>query len=108
SSTHWLTCQNTSLLNQIIHSAISKVTQSADTDLPPHQLSDLIRAIYTHPSINPTPTFLDSYSLYSTIRGLHREIIYIDIDRYIALNHFISIIKYRYISINWIKIDIYL
>ena len=39
---------------------------------------------------------------------LHREIIYIDIDRYIALNRFISIIKYRYISINWIKIDIYL
>ena len=37
---------------------------------------------------------------------MHREIIYIDIDRYIALNHFISIIKYRYISINWIKIDI--
>ena len=70
SSTHWLTCQNTSLLNQIIHSAISKVTQSADTDLPPHQLSDLIRAIYTHPSFNPTPTFLDPYSLYSTIRGL--------------------------------------
>ena len=39
---------------------------------------------------------------------VHREIIYIDIDRYIALNRFISIIKYRYISINWIKIDIYL
>ena len=37
---------------------------------------------------------------------IHREIIYIDIDRYIALNRFISIIKYRYISINWIKIDI--
>ena len=44
---------------------------------------------------------------YLRVTVYHREIIYIDIDRYIALNRFISIIKYRYISINWIKIDIY-
>ena len=35
-------------------------------------------------------------------------ILYIDINRYITLNRFILIIKYRYISINWIKLDIYL
>ena len=69
-SSHWLTCQSSTHLKQIIQSAISEVINNADTDLPSAQLSNLIQSIYTHPSFDPVPTFLDPYSLNTTIKGL--------------------------------------
>jgi hypothetical protein len=70
SPTHWLTCLNHQLLDQIIHTTISKVIHGAEAELPSCDPKDLIQTIHTHPSFDHTPTFLDPYHLYSTIKGL--------------------------------------
>src|SRR5260363_32560 len=70
SSSHWRTCQNLSLINQIVLTAILEVVRSSDLELPDSQYNSLTQLIYTHPSFNPTPTFLYPYSLDSTLKGL--------------------------------------
>src|SRR5260364_332661 len=67
---HWRTCQNPLLINQIVLTAISEVVRSSDLELPDSQYNSLTQLIYTHPSFNPTPTFLYPYSLDSTLKGL--------------------------------------
>jgi hypothetical protein len=65
---HWLSCQNSSLLHEIIHSVIHEVTKSLE--LLPTQLDKLVQLILTHPAFNPNPSFLHPYSLNSTLKGL--------------------------------------
>jgi len=70
SHSHWRTCANTLLLNQIIQTSTNQIIFNKLPDLDTHQKNNLIHKIIHHPALNPL--YILSNTLYPnlTLKGL--------------------------------------
>src|SRR6185295_2506426 len=70
SHSHWHTCANTLLLNQIIQTSTNQIILNKLPDLNTYQKNNLIHKIIHHPALNPL--YILPNTLYSnlTLKGL--------------------------------------